>query len=204
MIIVIAGVNGAGKSSVLGSYIRASGGNYFNPDEVTRSLMVTNPTLTLTDANAQAWNQSFANLKDAIANDQDYTFETTLGGRSISATLLKAAEQGIQVQILFVGLDSPEKHIARVAARVANGGHDIPEEQIRKRWHGAITNLMALIPVCSAVSVFDNSAGLVNGKPSPVQLFSLVDGEFTVAPTPDMPDWAKPLALVAIKLSGMR
>lgn len=199
MITVIAGVNGAGKSSVVGSRFRADGADYFNPDEVTRSLMAANPALTLEEANGLAWKKGFDFLQDAIANDYDYTFETTLGGRSICSQLLDATDKGIGVRIIFVGLDSPEKHIQRVAARVANGGHDIPEDRIRSRWIGAIHNLMTLIPVCSAIAVFDNSAELQNGKPAPVQLFAMAGKEFTIPPQTGIPEWAKPLATAAIK-----
>lgn len=199
MITVIAGVNGAGKSSVIGSRFRSDGGDYFNPDEVTRSLMANNPSLTLEEANGVAWKMGFDLLQDAINKDQDYTFETTLGGNSICSLLLKAAKAGINIRIIFVGLDSPEKHIQRVAARVAKGGHDIPEKKIRERWYGAIANLMSLIPVCSAVAVFDNSTELVDGRPSPVRLFVMEGDDFVIPPRPDIPEWAKPLAVVAIK-----
>jgi len=199
LITVIAGVNGAGKSSVIGSHFRAQSGDYFNPDEVTRALMAKDPAMTLDEANGKAWQMGFHNLKEAIANDCDYTFETTLGGNSICALLLDAAQKGIEVRILSVGLDSPEKHIQRVAARVSKGGHDIPEEKIRGRWHGSINNMMALIPVCKSVAVFDNSNGLVDGMPSTVRLFVMNDGHFVIPPVEPMPEWAKPLAAVALK-----
>ena len=54
-ITVLAGVNGAGKSSVAGAYIRAAGGDYFNPDEFTRSLLRQNPGLDPAEANSLAW-----------------------------------------------------------------------------------------------------------------------------------------------------
>jgi predicted ABC-type ATPase len=54
-IYVLAGVNGAGKSSIGGAAIRASGADYYNPDEAARELMVTQPGLTLAEANAAAW-----------------------------------------------------------------------------------------------------------------------------------------------------
>ena len=199
MINVIAGVNGAGKSSVLGSWIQAQGAEYFNPDVVTRALMAKNPQLTLGEANANAWQMSFNGLCQAVENNTDYSFETTLGGNSICAKLHEAIEKGIEVNIFFCGLTSPELHIQRVAARVANGGHDIPESKIRERWTGAIHNILSLIPGCAEITVFDNSADLIDGKPSPILLFSLVDGMFASLPVSTMPEWAKPLATAAMK-----
>ena len=198
---MIAGVNGAGKSTVLGTWIRADGADYFNPDEVTRHLMAENPALSLNEANSNAWTMNFEQLRLVIDTNQDYAFETTLGGNSICAELHRAIEMGVQVSIFYCGLASPELHIERVAARVANGGHDIPEDKIRERWKNSIHNLMTLIPSCTEVTVFDNSVGLSNGLPSPVLLFSLVDGVFVTMPIRDMPEWAKPLAQVAIKRS---
>ena len=76
MISVIAGINGAGKSSVAGASVRSAGGDYFNPDEVARSLMNADRTLSLTEANAQAWKIGFEQLSRAIEEELDYTFET--------------------------------------------------------------------------------------------------------------------------------
>lgn len=200
MITVIAGVNGAGKSSVVGSWIRAGGGGYFNPDEITRTLMQKNQHLKIDEANGQAWEMGFDALSRAIEINSDYTFETTLGGNSICELLHAALDKGVGVRILFCGLSSPELHLKRVAARVGRGGHDIPEEKIRQRWSGSIHNLMALIPRCSAVMVYDNSAEIIAGVlPAPILLFSLSGTEFRSPPIPTMPEWAKPLAAVAIK-----
>jgi predicted ABC-type ATPase len=199
VITVIAGVNGAGKSSVVGANLRGMGGDYFNPDEVARCLMDANSSLSQTEANAQAWKRGFNQLSRAIDEGQDYTFETTLGGNSICQLLHDAMDRGREVRIFFCGLVSPELHIDRVAARVARGGHCIPEAKIRKRWTGAIHNMMGLIPRCAAVCVFDNSAPADEGGPSPVCLFSLRGDGFDSLPVNPMPEWAKPLASAAIK-----
>lgn len=199
MITVIAGVNGAGKSSVLASYLENMGGDYFNPDVYTRTLMQKNPGLSEDEANAQAWAEGFDMLNQAIDNDDDYAFETTLGGNSVSQALHRAIDLNREVRILFCGLNSPELHIERVAARVARGGHDIPEERIRSRWVGSISNMLTLIPRCQGIVVYDNSQPLTNGKPQPQRLFVMLDQNFTQLPIKDLPQWAKPLAAKAIK-----
>ncbi|MAA80696.1 MAG: ZTL protein [Hyphomonas sp.] len=198
MITVIAGVNGAGKSSVAGANIRHKGADYFNPDEVARDLRADNPALSEAEANGQAWQMGYEQLLRAIDEGQDYIFETTLGGNTICQTLHDAIDRGEEVRVFFVGLASPELHIARVAARVSRGGHPIPEAKIRERWISAIHNLMGLIPRCTAVSVFDNSAEDTGSGPTPVCLFSLQGEQFISPPVNPMPDWGKPLASVAI------
>lgn len=199
MITVIAGVNGAGKSSIAGARLRSTGGDYFNPDEVARSLMDAKSMLSLTEANATAWKMGFDQLSRAIDEKQDYTIETTLGGNSICQLLHDAIDRNREVRIFFCGLASPELHIERVAARVAKGGHDIPSAKIRERWIGAIHNLIGLIPRCAAVVVYDNSAPADNGGPHPLCLFSLQGSYFDSLPAEPMPEWAKPLASAAIK-----
>ena len=202
MITVIAGVNGAGKSSIIGSNLRAKGASYFNPDEVTQLILKAHPEKSPDDANSFAWQLGFDQLKQAIDKDLDYTFETTLGGNSICNELRRAIELGVQVTILYCGLNSPELHIKRVAARVAKGGHDIPEAKIRTRWANSMANLESLIPSCAEVAVFDNSAELVDGKPTPTKLFAMHGDRFVAEPnSKDFPDWALPLATAAIKRS---
>ena len=123
----------------------------------------------------------------------------SLGGNSITNKLHEAIERGRQVSILYCGLASVELHIERVAARVQRGGHHIPVEKIHQRYETSISNLVALIPVCQQLLVFDNSAPLRDGKPSPIKLFHLVEDRFAQIPIPDMPEWAKPLAGSALK-----
>ena len=140
-ITVLAGTNGAGKSSIAGQALRQAGGAYFNPDEVTRQILAANSDLTEVEANAIAWQESVQRLRAAIAGHTDYTFETTLGGQTVTGLLLAAAAAGHELVIWYCGLDSPERHLARVAARVAGGGHDIPEAKVRTRYEASRANL---------------------------------------------------------------
>lgn len=80
---VLAGVNGAGKSSIVGATIRDKGGEYYNPDEAAREIMAANPGLGQTEANAAAWEQGRKLLERAIDQGLDFTFETTLGGNTM-------------------------------------------------------------------------------------------------------------------------
>ena len=202
-ITVLAGVNGAGKSSVAGSFIRQAGGDYYNPDEFTRSLLLQNPGLDPAEANSLAWTRGKELLEHAIADGTDFVFETTLGANTIPQLLARAATNGMTVKIFFVGLASVAHHLRRVAARVANGGHDIPEAKIRERWEKSRLNLVRLLPHLAELMVWDNSAEMdfATGAPSPVLLLHLREGKI-LAPKKlsATPEWAKPIVAAALKL----
>lgn len=202
-ITVLAGVNGAGKSSVAGSFIRQAGGDYYNPDEFTRSLLHQNPGLDPAQANSLAWTRGKELLEHAIAVQDDFVFETTLGATTIPRLLAGAAKNGMAVKIFFVGLASVEQHLRRVAARVADGGHDIPEDKIRERWENSRLNLVRLLPHLAELMVWDNSAeaDFATSAPAPVLLLHLRKGTI-VAPRnlSATPEWAKPIVVAALKL----
>jgi predicted ABC-type ATPase len=202
---VLAGVNGAGKSSVGGAAIRTFGGEYYNPDEAARALMAARSGLTPSEANAAAWHQGRRLLERAIAERLDFAFETTLGGSTLTRLLAQAAEQGAEVHILYIGLASPELHLARVRARVRAGGHDIPEAHIRRRYEHSRLNLIHLLPKLASLRVYDNSveADPAKGKaPVPRLVLHLEKGKVM---NPDdlarSPDWAKPIVAAALKAS---
>lgn len=197
-IVVAAGTNGAGKSTIVQPFVQANGGYYFNPDEYTRGLAATG--MLLQDANAAAWNYGFKQLKEAIDDGKRYSFETTLGGNTIPAELMRALAMGCEVDIIYVGLASPELHIQRVAERVRRGGHDIPEDKIRERYRNSLVNLANFIGTPASIRVFDNSEQSADGTPMPFEVFKIQDGAFTFeVPPKNVPRWAKPLILRAAK-----
>lgn len=155
-IFVLAGVNGAGKSSIGGAFIRGSGQNYFNPDEAARRIRGSSGCWQ-DEANSLAWEEGRRRLESAISGRFNYAFESTLGGHTIPALLVEANTAGMDVLVWFIGLSDPEQHIARVRARVAAGGHAIPDEMIRRRWETSRRNIIALMPHLTELRVFDNS-----------------------------------------------
>jgi len=204
-IYVLAGVNGAGKSSIGGAAFRHFGSDYFNPDEAARALMAASPGLSQEDANGMAWQQGRSLLERAIAERLDFAFETTLGANTIPRLLENAASQGIEVRVWYAGLSSPELHIERVRSRVRRGGHDIPEQDIRRRYMHSRLNLIHLLPHLFALRVYDNSADADPAKghvPTPQLILSMVRGKILNATDfPRTPDWAKPIVAAAIKLN---
>ena len=204
-IFVLAGVNGAGKSSVGGAMLAEHGLAWFNPDSFAREL-VAQLGLAVEEANARAWTHGRSQLEAAIANGTNYAFETTLGARTIPALLAEAAATH-DVVMLFCGLRSPEMHIQRVRSRVASGGHDIPEDKIRERWVASRINLIRLMPQLARLQVFDNSTEADPGQdiPEPVLVLEMVEGRVTY-PVPDdtevlesIPEWARPFVQAAIE-----
>ena len=202
---VLAGVNGAGKSSIGGAAVRRQGGVYYNPDEAARTLMVANPALTQTDANSAAWHAGVRLLTHAIEKRLDCAFETTLGGNTITRLLAQAASQGFEVHMWYAGLSSPDLHIARVQSRVRRGGHDIPAEQIHRRYEHSRLNLIELLPHLATLRVYDNSteADPAAGRtPKPTLVLQMEQGK--ICNPPDLahtPNWAKPIMAAALTVS---
>ena len=202
-IYVLAGVNGAGKSSIGGAAFRQQGADYYNPDEVARRLTAADPTLTEMDANSAAWQQGVKLLRRAIEERLDFAFETTLGANTIPRLLTQAAPEGIEVSVWYVGLSSPELHIERVQARVRRGGHDIAAEHIHRRYDRSRLNLIELLLYLTALRVFDNSedADPAAGKtPKPKLVVHLERGKILKPRNlKRTPDWAKPIVAAALK-----
>jgi predicted ABC-type ATPase len=198
---VLAGTNGAGKSSVGGAALRHAGADYFNPDEAARKVIARVPHVSITEANSIAWREGKRLLERAITEKLDLTIETTLGGRTIPGLLRLAAESGLDLRIWYVGLATPEQHIARVRARVARGGHDIPEEKIRERYHQSRINLIDLLPFLTSLRLYDNSE---EGDPAtegsrPKLILSIEDKQVVqVLPASEVPRWAEPIVDAAL------
>ena len=102
----------------------------------------------------------------------------------------------------YVGLDTPERHLARVRARVARGGHDIPEVNIRDRYQRSREHLVALLPRLTSLVVYDNSAeGDPDAGVAPAlrRLLHVATGRIVaIAPAAQIPPWARPVVAAAI------
>ncbi|MEI2418309.1 AAA family ATPase [Orrella sp. JC864] len=200
---VLAGVNGAGKSSIGGHLLTRAGLSWFNPDAFAREL-VQETGARQEDANAAAWHEGMRRLEQALAQGRSHAFETTLGGATVAARL-RAAVATHDVLLWYCGLSSPEQHIARVRARVAAGGHDIPTRKIRERFDSARLNLIGLMPALAHLAVYDNSVDALPGQsvPEPRRLLEMAAGKLRW-PTATheqraTPDWAKPLLEAALQ-----
>jgi predicted ABC-type ATPase len=167
--------------------------------------MATRPELTQAEANAASWQIGRELLERAIWERLDFAFETTLGGNTIPRLLGEAVKSGIEVLVWYVGLESPELHIQRVAARVRRGGHSIPEEIIRRRYERSRLNLVQLLPSLTALRVYDNSDHAdpeTGGQPAPRLVLHLEAGRILGPENlSHTPAWAKPIVAAALQHS---
>jgi len=201
---VLAGVNGAGKSSVGGAFLSQANLPWYNPDSFARAL-VTEQGFTQQAANSLAWQEGMRQLDDALANLTPFAFETTLGGATVCQKIRSACETH-DVRIWYCGLSSPDVHVNRVRLRVLQGGHDIPTEKILERWEKSRANVVGLLPHLAELGVFDNSTQVPPGAPVPdpkrilhVNRGALLypDSATALASTPE---WAQPIVEKALEL----
>lgn len=182
--------------------VRAAGADYFNPDEAAREIRKAHPALSQREANGLAWGKGRDLLRRAIDERKDFVFESTLGAHTIPAMLAEAADAGAAVHVWFVGLDTVDRHLARVRTRVKAGGHDIPEADIRRRYQTSRENLAWLMAKLASLRIYDNSieADPASGKAPQPRLLLRLEGGRIVAPR-DLratPDWARPLVAKAM------
>lgn len=152
---IIAGCNGAGKTTasftILPEMLNCK--EFVNADGIAAGLSPFNPESVAIEAGRLM----LLRIHELMKSGMDFAFETTLATRSY-VSLVKAAQQvGYEVTLLFIWLDSPETAIQRVADRVAEGGHNMPEDVIERRYYRGIFNLINLyIPVCDSWIVVNN------------------------------------------------
>ncbi len=113
-IVVLAGTNGAGKSSVAGAALERQGGRFYNPDRATRAYG--DRGLSLPEANSRAWHRGVRQLEQAIRDQASYAFATTLGGRTI--TRVAAGGHGIPEEKVRERWDSSRQNLIRLLPHV--------------------------------------------------------------------------------------
>ena len=153
---IIAGCNGAGKTTasytLLPEMLNCK--EFVNADEIARGLSPFQPEKAAIDAGKIM----LTRIKELIKLQVDFSFETTLSARHFVNLIKDAQQKGYFVTLVFFWLNNVELAIERVKMRVLDGGHDIPEETIRKRYKSGIANLIKLyIPVCDYWMVLNNS-----------------------------------------------
>ncbi len=153
--IIFAGVNGAGKTTLYNAGLTEDTremtrinvdemvrtfGRWDNPEDVYRAGMMV-----------------IGRLHKCFQNGESLNQETTLCGHSILANIRHAKELGYVIEIHYVGVDSADIAIQRVHQRVLDGGHDIPESDVRRRYGESLRNLKIVIPIADKVEIYDNT-----------------------------------------------
>ncbi len=150
LIVALAGPNGAGKSTFFQAHLQPAGLRFVNADDLAREL-----GLGAYEA-AELANE----LRRALVGQREsFVFETVLSDPvGDKVTFLRdAARSGYTVVLCFIGLDSAETSEQRVAMRVLQGGHDVPNQKLAARFDRTLENLRRAIRELPFVQVFDNS-----------------------------------------------
>lgn len=113
-------------------------------------------------------------LKELASRDESFAFETTLAARIYSTWIPGLLDKGYEFHLFYLWLPSPELAIARVRDRVRVGGHDIPEETVRRRYSRGLSNFFRLYrPMATSWRLYDNSG------PSQPELIAVGSGADT-------------------------
>lgn len=155
---IIAGPNGAGKTTASYTLLpeMLNCVNFVNADEIARGLSPFSPNTV----DVEAARIMLMRIDELLGQKVDFAIETTLATRSYVQLVKRAQAAGYKVHLLFFYLETPEQAIQRVAQRVSEGGHGIPEDVIRRRFERGLHNLVYLYqPLCDSVLVFENTKG---------------------------------------------
>ena len=155
-ILIVAGANGAGKTAFATEFLpnEADCPIFINADLIAAGLSPFRPDLTA----LRAGRLMLSMIHDYVRRGESFAFETTLSGRSYARLIPHWREQGYSVELFFLRLSRPEIAIARVKQRVAEGGHDVPEPVIRRRFHAGLRNFEHLYKgLVDRWAVYDNS-----------------------------------------------
>ena len=151
---IIGGVNGVGKSSFTGllKEQRSDLGIIIDVDRITAEL----------GGNALAGGKAaLKKVQDCIDKGISFTQETTLSGRKTAATARQVKDLGYCVRLFYIGLDSAEESLSRIENRVKRGGHDIPHDDVIRRFSGRWEAVAKVLPYCDEADFYDNDNGFV-------------------------------------------
>lgn len=145
-IVVFAGPNGSGKSTFTGPpWIK---GVYVNADDIVRERGITNLEAAIYADELR---------ETLIAQRATFTFETVLSRPDKLDLLQRAKDQGYFIRGYFILTCDPNLNVARVQARVYNGGHDVPKEAIIRRYRKSLENIPRFVRICDICHVYDNT-----------------------------------------------
>jgi predicted ABC-type ATPase len=162
LIIVIAGPNGAGKSTAA-AHLLPSEIPFLNADEIAKGL----PGYPSQSADIQAGRILLTQMDNLEAQGTDFAVETTLASRSLAPRIARLRRSGYLFHLAFAFLPDPGMAVLRVAGRVRLGGHNIPEETIRRRYQAGLSNFFQLYqPMADRWFVCDTT------RPSPLRLIA--------------------------------
>ena len=151
---IIAGINGTGKSSLTGvlTNLLTDLGVIIDVDKLAAAN---------DGNNLLAGRIAIQHINDCLRRGICFTQETTLSGHRTAHTARRAKDEGYYIRMYYVGLNSAEESIQRIANRVRNGGHNIAASDVYRRYANRIESLAAILPYCDEVHFYDNHNGFV-------------------------------------------
>ncbi len=153
-IVIFAGPNGSGKSTF--TQLLKPPIDYINADEIKKNLKC---------SDLEAAQLAEKQREEHVEQMREFCFETVLSTERNLKLLAKAADKGYFIRCYYILTADPMINVWRVKARVASGGHDVPEEKIISRYDRALALVKKLIPICDIFHIYDNSSS------SPVRIF---------------------------------
>jgi predicted ABC-type ATPase len=155
-IIIIAGPNGAGKTTFAKNFLprEAHTLRFINADLIAAGLAPFNPESISFKAARLMLNE----LDEYTESGESFAFETTLSGSNYLQRIQEWRNLGYVVKLWFIALSSPEIAISRVAERVAQGGHNIPEDVIRRRFKAGLENFLKYQKAVNSWVLFDGDS----------------------------------------------
>jgi len=178
---LLAGGNGAGKSTFYNTQLKPLGLPFINADSIAKELYPTEPENHSYDAaNIAAHMRS-----KLLAGGESFCFETVFSHPSKIDFVAQAKANGYEVVLVFIHLDNLALNLARISQRVKEGGHDVPAKKVEQRIVRTLGHIKTVLPLCDYVYILQNQS---LDRPF-VPIASLSQGE-PVLPHFDMPDWA--------------
>lgn len=158
-IVIIAGPNGAGKTTFAREFLphEANCPDFINADLIAAGLSPFRPELVA----LRAGRLMLEEIRDKIRHNKSFAFETTLSGRTYVKLLRDCRNQGYHILLVFLSLPAADMAVARVAARVTQGGHNVPENDIRRRFDAGLRNFHEIYKNgVDAWTLYDNSGNV--------------------------------------------
>ena len=150
---VIAGPNGSGKSTLTRSSEFEGRDRLLDPDAIARELNPLNPSMAAVAAGREVLTRTAEYLHLGVS----FAIETTLSSRGRLELIRRAKSHGYAVHLLYIAVDSAERSISRVRNRAAQGGHFIPEADVRRRYARSTANAIEALRLVDAAKFYDNS-----------------------------------------------
>ena len=187
VLIVIAGPNGSGKTTITSKILRhewMEDAVYINPDVVAQERF---GDWNSPDAVLKAVKYCEALREDCLKQQKSLVFESVLSSDGKVEFIKRAKDLGYFIRVFFVATNHPSINAARIAKRVMQGGHDVPITKIISRYQKSIFNCKCISELVDRLYIYDNSVDGVDAR----LLFRKAEGKLVKQYSDDIPEWAK-------------